>query len=166
MLVGREVESARVDRLLAQAREGTSAVLVLCGEAGIGKSALCRYGVECADGMTVLATRGVESEAVLPYAGLADLFRPVLNHMCAIPAPQAAALAGALALAPPAPADRFTVAAATLSLLAAAADEAPLMALVDDAHWLDHPSAQALSFAARRLGVERVALLLAARSEH
>jgi DNA-binding CsgD family transcriptional regulator len=119
-----------------------------------------------AEGMTVLSACGVESEAVLPYAGLADLFRPVLERMDAIPARQAAALAGALAIGPPAPADRFTVAVATLSLLAAAAEEAPLLALVDDAHWLDGPSAQAISFAARRLGAEGVALLVAARSEH
>src|SRR5947207_26695 len=166
MLIGREMESARVDRLLAQARDGSSAVLVLCGEAGIGKSTLCRYAVEQAGDMTVLATRGVESEAVLPYVGLTDLFRPVLNCIDAIPVPQAAALAGALAIGPPAPADRSTVAVATLSLLAAAAEEAPLLAVVDDAHWLAPPSAQSLSFAARRLAAEGVAFLVCARSEH
>jgi DNA-binding CsgD family transcriptional regulator len=166
MLVGREDECARVDRSLAQAREGVSAVLLLRGEAGIGKSALCRYATEHAGGMTVLATRGTESEAELPYAGLADLFRPVLDCLEAIPAPQAAALAGALAIAPAAAAERFTVAAATLSLLAAAAESGPLLVVIDDAHWLDRPSAQALSFAARRLFADRVALLVTARSEY
>src|SRR4051794_6882461 len=164
MLIWREPESARVDSLLAQARAGASAVLVLRGEPGIGKSTLCRYAIEQAQGMTVLASRGVESEAELPYAALGDLLRPVLGHLGAIPGPQAAALAGALAVGPAAPAEPFTMAAATLSLLAAAAEEAPLLALVDDAHWLDRPSAQAISFAARRLGAEGVAVLVAGRS--
>src|SRR6476646_6233893 len=167
MLVGREVECAQVDRVLVEARDGASAVLILRGEPGIGKSALCQYAIERAHGMTVLRARGVESESELAYAGLADLFRPILDCIDALPAPQAAALSGALALAPAVAADPFTVAAATLSLLAVAADDAPVLAVVDDAHWLDPPSAQALTFATRRLsGADGVGVLIAARADH
>ena len=163
MLVGREVESGRIDGLLVGAREGRSGTLVLTGEPGIGKSELCAYALQHADGLTVLRAQGIESEAELPFAALADLFRPVLGRIGDIPPPQATALQAALALGPPASGDRFTTCAATLSLLAAAADDAPLLAVVDDVHWLDRSSAQALLFAARRLDAEGVALLLAKR---
>ncbi len=105
----------------------------------------------------------MEAEAELPFAGLADLVRPVVELLGQIPGPQRAALSGALALGPPVPGDRFAVAAATLSLLAAAAERAPLVALIDDAHWLDRPSREALLFAARRVRREGVVLLLGMR---
>jgi DNA-binding CsgD family transcriptional regulator len=164
MLLGRDRERARIGDLLAGARAGTSAALVIRGEPGIGKSALLEDAVARADGMTVLRARGVESESELSFAGLADLFAPLVGELVELPPPQRAALAGALALGPPAAADRFTLYAATLSLLATAAERAPLLVAVDDVPWLDPPSREALVFVARRLKEEGVVLLLAARS--
>jgi DNA-binding CsgD family transcriptional regulator len=162
-LVGRTAECARVDGLLADARAGRSGAIVLRGEAGIGKSALLRYALEQADGMTVLRATGVESECELPFAALADFFRPAIDRLSALPEAQAAALAAALALAPPVGADRFAVCAATVGLLAALAESGPVLGAVDEAHWLDASSLEALLFAARRLDAEGIALLFAAR---
>ena len=165
MLLGREAECDALDRLLAAAREGKSGALVLRGEAGIGKSALCDYAVTRAQDMSVLRARGVESESELPFAGLADLLRPVLHRLDAVPEAQAEALAGALAIGPPVTGDRFRVCVATLTLLAAAAEERPVLAVVDDAQWLDASSTEALLFAARRLDAEGVALIFAVRDD-
>lgn len=163
MLVGREAERARVAELLAAAREGRSGALVVRGEPGIGKSALCDWAASQASGALVLRAGGIESESQLAFSALSDLLRPVADVIPGLPAPQAAALAGALALGPPAPGDRFTVCAATLSALAAAAESQPLVAIVDDAHWADASSLEALLFAARRLDAEGVVLLFAVR---
>jgi DNA-binding CsgD family transcriptional regulator len=163
MLLGRDTEQDRIRRLLADARESHSGVLVIRGEPGIGKSALLEYAREQADDMTVLSARGLESESELPFAGLSELLGPLLDHLDAIPAPQRGALEGGLALRSGGPADRFAAYAGVLSLLAAAAEQWPLLVLVDDAHWLDLPSSEALVFAARRLGAEAVAVLFAAR---
>ena len=163
MLLGRRDERLALDRLLAQARRGESGVLALVGEPGIGKTALLEHAAQQAEGMRVLRARGIESEAEIPFAGLAELLRPALAALDRIPAPQASALAGALALAPAHAGDRFAVGAATLSLLSATAEERPLVLLVDDAHWLDASSAQALLFAARRLVADPVALVISAR---
>jgi DNA-binding CsgD family transcriptional regulator len=163
MLLGREEERLALDRLLAEAREGRSGVLALVGEAGIGKTALLEYAVERAAGMRVLRARGVESEADVPFAGLAELLRPVLGTIERIPAPQAQALAGALALGPASAQDRFAIGAATLSLLSASAEERPLALFVDDAHLLDRSSAEALLFAARRLVADPIAVVLTVR---
>ncbi len=163
MLLGRDAEHASLRELLDRARQGTSAALVIRGEPGIGKSALLEDAVAAADGMTVLRARGVESESELSFAGLADLLAPVVGRLDALPGPQRAALAGALALGPPMPGDRFTLYAATLSLLATAAEQSPVLAVVDDAPWIDAPSREALVFAARRLGEEGVVMLFAAR---
>jgi hypothetical protein len=162
-LLGREAEKERVDRLLAEARAGISGVLRVSGEAGIGKSALCDYAIDGAESMRILRATGVETEAELAFAGLADLLQPVIGLLPRLPAPQEAALAGALAVGPPVSGDRFTICAATLSLLAAAAEDSPLLCVVDDAQWLDAPSAEALMFAARRLDAEGVAFLVAVR---
>ena len=163
MLLGREDERLALDRLFAQARDGHSGVLALVGEPGIGKTALLEHAAESAGDMRILRCRGIESEAVIPFAGLAELLRPVLSALDRIPEPQAAALAGALALGPSASGDRFAIGAATLSLLAASAEERPLALLVDDAHWLDRPSAETLLFAARRLLADPVAIVLTVR---
>lgn len=163
MLFGREAECARLDRLLTDARSGRSDTLVLVGEAGIGKTALCDYARARAEGFRVLSCAGVESESELAFAALGDLVRPVQDRLAAIPKPQAAALAGGLALGPPVAADRYAVCAATLSLLAAVAEEGPVLALVDDAQWIDASSAEALLFACRRLEAEKVAVLFALR---
>ena len=164
MLLGRDAERARLAELLAGAHAGASAALVIRGEPGIGKSALLDDAVAAADGMTVLRARGVESESELSFAGLADLLGPVTSELGSLPPPQRAALAGALALGPPVPGDRFTLYAATLSLLAAVGERAPVLVAVDDAPWLDAPSREALVFVARRLQEEGVVLLLTART--
>jgi predicted ATPase len=163
MLLGHDEERLALDRLVGDARSGRSGVVALVGEPGIGKTALLEYTAGRAEGMRILRARGIESEAEVPFAGLAELLRPALGAMSAIPAPQAAALAGALALAPATPQDRFAIGAATLSLLSAWAEEVPLVLLVDDAHRLDASSAEALLFAARRLVADPIAVVLAIR---
>lgn len=163
MLLGRNDERLALDDLLAQARAGRSGVLALVGEPGIGKTALLEHAGESAEGMRVLRARGIESEAVIPFAGLAELLRPALSALDRIPEPQAAALAGALALGPARARDRFAIGAATLSLLSASAEERPLAMLVDDAHWLDRSSAETLLFAARRLLADPIALVITVR---
>jgi DNA-binding CsgD family transcriptional regulator len=162
-LLGRNEERLALDRLLAQARDGRSGVLAFVGEPGIGKTALLEYAAERAQTMRVLRARGVESEAVIPFAGLSELLHPLLGALDRIPPPQARALASALALGPARAGDRFAVGAATLSLLSASAEKEPLVLLVDDAHWLDHSSAETLLFAARRLLADPVAIVLSAR---
>src|SRR3954466_10103919 len=150
MFLGREQERLAVDRLLAEAREGRSGVLALVGEPGIGKTALLDYAIsEAAEAMRVLRARGIESEAAVPFAGLAELLRPALGAINRIPAPQAAALAGALGPAPATAPDPLATGAAALSLLSAHADHGPLLLVVDDAHLLDPSSAESLLFAAR-----------------
>ena len=164
MLVGRERERTRLDALVGRVRTGGSEAIIVKGEAGIGKTSLLEYAVSHADGFQVLRARGVESEQNLPFAGLAGLLGPVLQHLGTLPGRQRAALAGALAVGPAVPADRFAISAATLSLLAAAAAERPVLATVDDVHWLDAASAQAVEFTARRLGTEAIGLMVAVRS--
>ena len=163
MLLGRDHEQRALVRLLENARVGRSDVLAIIGEAGIGKSALLVYAQEQATGMNVLRARGVQSEAHIPFAGLFELLRPALPCMDQIPGPQAAALESALALRPASAPGRFAVGAATLSLLAAYSEAAPVAVLVDDAHWLDGSSADALLFAFRRLVADPVAVVLAMR---
>lgn len=163
MLWGRAYECGKLDRALAAARAGHSRALALRGEAGIGKTALLGYVVERADGMQVLRTSGVESESELPYGGLAGVLRPLVPLLGELPAGQADALRAALALGPPVGAERFAVAAATLSLLSIAAEARPVLCVVDDLQWLDPSSAEAVLFAARRLGDEGVAVVVAVR---
>jgi len=163
MIVGRRSEQERLDALLDQARDGTAGTLLLTGEPGIGKSALLSYATSRATGMQVLSATGFQTEADLVFAGLADLLRPVRHLLSGIPAPQAAALASALRIGPAVPGDRFTVYAGLLSLLAAAAERGPLLVAIDDAHWLDLGSQEALLFAARRLQAESIAMVVAVR---
>jgi DNA-binding CsgD family transcriptional regulator len=166
VLRGRATEQAAIEALLAGAAGGASAALVVRGEPGVGKTALlddaaARSGAM--GGLRVLRAAGVESEARLPFAGLHLLLGPALDGLPALPAPQRHALSAALGLAEAERGrDRFVVGAAVLSLLAEAA---PLLCLVDDAHWLDRESAEALLFAARRLGREGVVILFAARDQ-
>ena len=118
-----------------------------------------------AEGFTVIEVRGVESESRLPFAALNALARPLRRHLPALMKRQRLALEAALAQGPPVETDRLAVAAATLELLSLAADEAPLLVLVDDAHWVDEPSREAILFAARRLDAEGVGLLVASRDD-
>ncbi|WP_053226859.1 AAA family ATPase [Solirubrobacter soli] len=164
-MVGRKDERARLKALLDAAREGRSGALLLHGPPGIGKTELLRYAIEEADGFQLLRARGMESESDIPYAGLAELVSPLLRLLEEIPEVQALALRGALALGPATSGDRFTVPAALLSLLARAADEQPVLAIVDDTQWLDEPSLEAFLFAGRRLGQESVAMLGAIRDD-
>src|SRR3954454_6817375 len=163
MLLGREAERLALDRLMVEARAGSGGVLALVGEPGIGKTSLLDYAAERAHGMSILRARGVESEAEIPFAGLAELLRPGLSVIDRIPPPQAAALSSALALGPASAQDRFAIGAATLSLLSAYAEDAPVAVLVDDVHRLDGSTAEALLFAARRLLADPIALVLACR---
>jgi DNA-binding CsgD family transcriptional regulator len=165
MVIGRDHEVARIEGLLARARLGTSEVLVISGEPGIGKTALLDYAIERADGMTVLTARGVESEAEIAFAGLSALLRPTLGRLDDLPVPQAAALRGALGLAPGLEGDRFLIGAATLSLLAAHAEQVPVLVVIDDAQWVDESSLGAILFAARRLFADALALVITTRPD-
>ena len=164
-LVGRERECEAVAALIDATRQGRSGSLVIRGEAGIGKSALLTYAGDLADGMIVLRAVGVDAESDLAFAGLFGLLRPVLERLDQLVESQARALASSLGLAGSIGADRFLVSAAVLSLLAAAAEERPVLCLVDDAQWLDRPSIDALLFAARRLGAEPIAIVFGARDK-
>jgi len=162
-LFGRTAECERVERMLAAARSGSSSVLIVSGEPGIGKSALLQYAQGLASGMNVLAAKGIESEAEIPFSGLYDLLRPALGCLDSIPGQQATALRGAFALGAPTPVSRFAVGAASLSLLAAYAEGAPTLVVIDDAQWIDASSAGAVAFASRRMLAEPLAVLIASR---
>jgi DNA-binding CsgD family transcriptional regulator len=162
-LAGRGAECARLDRLLADARAGQSAVLVLRGEPGIGKTALLSYADGSAAGLRVVRAAGVESEMELPFAGLHQLCGPMLGGLGRLPPPQRGALGTAFGLNSGTQPDRFLVGLAVLSLLSDTAEEQPLLCLIDDAQWLDRSSAQVLAFVARRLQAESVVLLFAER---
>src|SRR5580700_7724788 len=162
-LRGRLDEQGFLDRLIDAVRAGESRALVLSGEAGVGKTALLDYVAGHAPGCRVVRAMGVQSEMELAFAGLQQLCKPLLDHLDRLPGPQREALQIAFGLsAGPAP-DRFLVGLAVLSLLSGAAEEQPLICLADDEQWLDHASAQALGFAARRLEAESVGLIFAAR---
>ncbi len=160
---GRTGECTVLDAMLEDVRSGQSAVLVIRGEAGVGKTALLRHAAERAAGFRVAPIGGVEAEMELPFAGLHQLCAPMLAHLGAIPPPQQAAMRVAFGLAAgPAP-DRFLVALAALSLLCEVAEEGPLLCIVDDAQWLDGASGQVLGFVARRLLAESVGMVFAVR---
>jgi DNA-binding CsgD family transcriptional regulator len=165
-LVGRELELGVISRLLEQAHELRSGVLVLRGEPGVGKSALLNFAVDSASGMRVLRAVGVEPESELAFAGLHQILRPVFASIDTIPEVQAAALRSALGMAATVPENRFVIALAVLSLLAEVAADGPVLCVVDDAHWLDQPSADALAFVARRLEAEGIVMLFAVREGH
>jgi DNA-binding CsgD family transcriptional regulator len=160
---GRSSEREALDRLLETARGGRSALLVIRGEAGVGKTALLRYTAGQASDFRIAHITGVESEMELAYAALHQLCVPMIDGLDGLPAPQQVALNVALGIAVGDPPDRFLVALATLSLLAAIAEEQPLLCFVDDLQWLDQASAQVLGFVARRLLAEPVALVFAVR---
>ena len=162
-LQGRSSERALLDGLLEDVRRGHSAVLVIRGEAGVGKSSLLRYVVEQASGCRLAQIAGVESEMELAYAGLHQLCAPMLDRLDGLAQPQQVALRVALGLVAGDPPDRFLVALATLGLMSAVAEERPLLCIVDDLQWLDDASARVLGFVARRVLAEPVALVFAVR---
>ena len=163
MLFGRHVERAQLDALIDAARVSRSGALVLRGEPGIGKTALLEEARSLAGDMHVLSTRGIESEAELPFAGLHQLLRPALPLLDQLPGPQATALRGALGLAERTGDDRFLIAVAALTLLSELAERRPVLCVIDDAQWLDDSSAGALLFVARRLDAEGIVMLFALR---
>src|ERR687894_162498 len=162
-LLGRRGEREVLDRLLAGVLAGRSHVLVVHGEAGVGKTALLDYLAGAATGCRVARASGVQSEMELAFAGLHGLCTPMLGRLKDLPAPQREALSTAFGLSAGPPPDRFLVGLAVLSLLADVAEERPLICIVDDAQWLDRVSAQTLAFVARRLLAERVGLVFALR---
>ena len=153
-----------LDRLLESARASHGGVLVVHGEPGVGKSALLEYAVEAAQGFRVARTSGVEAEMELPFAAAQQLCSPFSELMQRLPQPQHDALRVAFGLAAGQPPNPFLVGLAVLGLLSEAAEEVPLLAVVDDAQWLDRASARALAFVARRLLAEKVALVFATRA--
>jgi DNA-binding CsgD family transcriptional regulator len=163
LLLGRAEERQLLDRLVQDVREGQSGVVVVRGEAGVGKTALLHYCAAHASGFRVAQIAGVEAEMELPFAGVHQLCAPMFGSLPGLPVPQRDALSVALGLAPGEAPDHFLVALATLSLLSAVAEERPLLCLVDDAQWLDGASGQVLGFVARRLQAESVAIVIAIR---
>src|SRR2546421_3782465 len=163
MLRGRRSESEVLDRLLGAVRGGESRVLVVRGEPGVGKSALLEYVASRASGCRVARAAGVQTEMELAFAGLQQLCAPMLDRLERLPAPQRDALGTAFGLTPGAAPDRFLLGLAVLGLLSEAADERPLVCVVDDVQWLDRASVQALEFVARRLLADSVALVFAVR---
>ncbi len=163
MLVGRDLEIARLVGHLERARHGSSASLVVHGDPGVGKSALLEALVADAGGARVLRTQGVEAEAPLAFAALHRLLLPVMRLREDLPGPQARALRVAFGEEDGPSIEPFLVAVATLSMLTAAAEENTVLCIVEDAHWLDSATADALLFCARRLGADRVFLVFSAR---
>jgi DNA-binding CsgD family transcriptional regulator len=162
-LRGRASECTLLDGLGSAIRQGESRSLVLRGEPGVGKTALLEYLVESASDLNVVRAAGVESEMELAFASLHQLCGPLLDRLERLPAPQRQALEIVFGLSQGGPPDRFLVGLAVLSLLSEAAEERPLLCVVDDAQWLDHASALTLAFVARRLLAEPVGIVFAAR---
>jgi DNA-binding CsgD family transcriptional regulator len=162
-LRGRAEECGLLDGLLVDVRRGEGRSLVLRGEAGIGKTALLQHLIESASDMMVLRAVGVESEMELAYASLHQLCAPLFERLEQLPAPQRDALGVVFGVTGGAPPDRFLVGLGVLSLLSEAAEERPLLCVVDDAQWLDQASALTLAFVARRLLAERIGIVFAAR---
>src|SRR3954464_14121412 len=145
-LRGRGRECALLDELVSAIRSGESRSLVLRGEAGIGKTALLEYLIASASDLTVVRAVGVQSDMELAYASLHQLCGPLLDRLERLPAPQREAMELVFGRSAGAAPDRFLVGLAVLSLLSAAAEQHPLLCVVDDAQWLDQTSALTLAF--------------------
>ncbi|MFF5205270.1 ATP-binding protein [Streptosporangium sp. NPDC000396] len=161
-LIGRHDEIRQLGTLIDAAGQGRGGALVLRGEPGVGKSALLGHIRETAAGFQVVHASGAEFEMELPFAALHQLCAPALDHLAALPAPHRKALEIAFGLDTGTP-DPFLVGIATLGLLVETVRERPLLCVVDDAQWLDHASAKALAFLARRVAAERVAVVFSLR---
>jgi DNA-binding CsgD family transcriptional regulator len=162
-LRGRADECGFLDEFVSSIRQSESRSLVIRGEAGIGKTALLDYLLEAASDLSVVRALGVQAEVELAYASLQQLCAPLLDRLAGLPAPQRGALEIVFGLSAGAPPDRFLVGLAVLSLLSEAADERPLLCVIDDAQWLDQASARTLAFVARRLLADPVGIVFAAR---
>ena len=162
-LIGREQELAQLEELVRVVRGGGSATLLVRGEPGVGKSALLESLVASASECQVLRAVGVEGEVDLPYAALHQLCRPLLDRIAVLPQPQAEAIEIAFGLRRGETGDRYLVGLSALSLMSEAAATRPLLCIVDDAHWLDRATTQALAFVGRRLDADSVGLVFASR---
>src|SRR5580765_4671898 len=162
-LFGRQREHAVLDRVLEAALDGQGGVLAVYGEPGVGKTALLEYAIEAGHNFRVARTVGVEGEMELALAALQQLCSPSLDLMEHLPQPQREALELGLGLSAGRAPNPFLVGLAVLNLLSEAAEQQPLLCLVDDAQWLDDASARVLAFVARRLLAERIALAFATR---
>jgi predicted ATPase len=160
-LLGRQREREVLARVLEGARDGHGGVLALYGDPGVGKTALLDYAAQAGADFTVVRAVGVEGEMELAFAAIQQLCSPSLHLMERLPEPQRVALEVALGLSMGRPPNTFLVGLAVLNLFSEAADESPLLCLVDDAQWLDRASARVLAFVARRLLAERVAMVFA-----
>src|SRR3954469_4821316 len=165
VLLGRAGERELLDRLLDNVRGGQSAVLVIRGEAGVGKTALLHYCARQATGFRVARVVGVESEMELPFAGLHQLCAPMLGRLGSLVEPQRRGLSVALGLASGDSPDRFLVALAALSLMAETSEEQPMLCVVVDAQWVAQGPAQVLGFVGRRRLAESIALVFAVRTQ-
>jgi DNA-binding CsgD family transcriptional regulator len=167
LLLGRQRELQAIDDIVSGALDGHGGALLIRGDAGMGKSTLLSIGAQLAEerGARVLAATGVPAESMLPFSGLHRLLRPVCGVMDRIASGQRDAIRRSLGIAAGAAPDLYAVALATLELFAEAAQDAPLLIVVDDAHWLDRSSADVLAFVARRLGSESVAVILSTRCD-
>jgi DNA-binding CsgD family transcriptional regulator len=163
MLVGRKYETEVLDTLLAGAGTGQSGVLVITGEPGVGKTALINYAVASAPGFRIARAVGVESEGELAFAAVHQLCAPLLDRLDRLPQAQRDALGAVFGLSAGTAPEPFLSGLAVLSLLSSAAEEQPLLCVVDDAHWLDRASAQVLGFVARRLLADPIAMIFATR---
>jgi len=162
-LIDRHAERDTLNRLVAAVRDGEGRALVVCGEAGVGKTALLDYLADNASGCRVVRTAGCQSEMELAFAALHQLCTPLLERLTRLPAPQRDALRIAFGMGSGSTPDRFLVGLAVLNLLSDAAEPQPLICVVDDEQWLDRASAQVLGFVARRLVAEAVGMVFAAR---
>jgi len=162
-LIGRTRELRALGELLDAVRGGQSRVLVVRGEPGIGKSALLQHVLTMPSGFTTMHASGVESEMELPFAALHQLCAPMLDRLVALPEPQRDAASTAFGLTVGESPDRLLIGLAVLSLLSAVSDEGPVLCVIDDAHWLDHASAQTLTFVARRLLADPVGFVFVTR---
>jgi DNA-binding CsgD family transcriptional regulator len=160
---GRERETQVLGELIARAREAQGGALVVRGEAGIGKTSLLEWTAESADGFRVLQAAGAEFEMELAFAGLHALCAPLLDARDRLPGPQREALDAAFGMGSGGTPDPLRTGMAVLTLLSDAAEERPVVCVVDDAQWLDRASAQALAFAARRIGSDAVAMVFGVR---
>jgi DNA-binding CsgD family transcriptional regulator len=163
-ILGREREQRQLSKLLASARSGAGAALVLAGEPGVGKSVLLSSASEAASSFVVLSAVGAESESELPFAGLATLLRPVWGELDELPRPQATALKSAIGLGEPYPVEQLAVYFAFVELVSWLAHERPVLLLLDDLHWLDGASRDAVLFLARRLSGEAIVVLAGVRT--
>src|SRR4029077_20189416 len=162
-LLGRQREREVLDRVLEAARDGHGGVLAVYGQPGVGKTALLEYAIEAAPGFRVARTVGVEGEMELAFAAVQQLCSPSLDLMERLPDPQREAFEVALGLSAGRAPNPFLVGLALLNLLSEAAEEQPLLCVIDDAQWLDRASERVLAFVARRLLAERIAMVFAAR---